>query len=54
MKKLAKKAEDSGQFEEITDLVDTRKTRQPNLLDKKLHDGFNVFAGQRGSKLSGG
>lgn len=52
--KLAKKAADAGQFEEVSDLVDTRMSRKPALVDKKLHSGFGVFAGQRGSKLSGG
>jgi len=40
MKALKKKAEENGRFEEVTDLVDTRKTRQPSLLDKPLHEGF--------------
>lgn len=26
----------------------------PSLVDKPLHEGFQVFTGQRGSKLSGG
>ena len=47
-----KKAETQGKFEEVVDLVDTRT--DPSLLAMQLDPGFKVFAGNRGSKLSGG
>jgi hypothetical protein len=49
---LVKKDETQGKFEEISGLVDTRQ--DPQLLATKLDRGFEIFAGNRGSKLSGG
>lgn len=54
MTALVKKKEDEGKFEEIVDLVDTRAKTDPSLLSLELDKGFDVFAGNRGSKLSGG
>lgn len=37
---LIKKAEEQGSFEELANLVDTRKESNSSLLDKELHAGF--------------
>ena len=50
--KLAKKAADSGKFEEITDLIDARDAATKGSFE--LDKGFDIFAGNKGSKLSGG
>jgi len=49
---LEKKAEDAGKFEAVTDLIDTRTAAEKG--NSKLHDGYKVYAGVKGSKLSGG
>ena len=49
---MNKKAEEQGKFETISDLVDSRSQEEKG--GKQLHQGFSVFAGNRGSKLSGG
>lgn len=49
--KIATKASEAGKFEEITDLIDTRDASKKGFV---LDNGFNIFAGTKGSKLSGG
>ena len=49
---LVKKDRELGKFEEMRGLVDTRTDQK--LLARPLDQGFEVFAGTRGSKLSGG
>jgi len=47
-----KKSEASGNFEAVVNAVDKRAENQKGSI--KLHSGFTVQAGNRGSKLSGG
>lgn len=49
---LIKKAEDSGKFTAVKDLVDERTDAQKG--GEQLHAGYDIMAGQKGSKLSGG
>jgi len=49
---LEKKQEEEGTFEAIEDLVDSRTAAQKG--DTALHKNYSIFAGNRGSKLSGG
>ena len=48
---LIKKAEDAGKFSAVKDLVDERTDAQKG---EALHAGYDIMAGQKGSKLSGG
>ena len=49
---LIKKAEEAGKGHFVKDLVDNRTEAEKGA--EKLHPGYDIMAGQRGSKLSGG
>mmetsp|Transcript_6904 Transcript_6904/g.8251 ORF Transcript_6904/g.8251 Transcript_6904/m.8251 type:complete len:213 (+) Transcript_6904:3412-4050(+) len=49
---LIQKQKDSGTFEAMPDLIDTRTESQKGI--EALHKGYDTMAGNRGSKLSGG
>jgi len=49
---LVKKAQSSGTFEAVLNAVDKRAESEKGEL--KLHPGYSIQAGTRGSKLSGG
>lgn len=51
LKKAIKKQEEQGKFEQIADLIDTRTDAEKG---GDIHAGFNIMAGNKGSKLSGG
>lgn len=48
---LDEKNKQAGKFDAVEDLIDTRSDVSKGAA---LHDGFKVFAGNRGNKLSGG
>ena len=48
---LIKKSEDAGKFVAVKDLVDDRTAAQKG---EDIHAGYDILAGNRGSKLSGG
>jgi len=52
LEELEKKTDEEGSFEAIEDLVDTRTDSQKGKV--ALHANYGIFAGNRGSKLSGG
>lgn len=52
LKKLDEKQQNEGKFESIKDLIDQRTDQQKGSM--QLHEGYETFCGNRGSKLSGG
>lgn len=48
---LIKKSEEAGKFVAVKDLVDDRTSAQKG---ENIHAGYDILAGNRGSKLSGG
>lgn len=52
MTEIVKKTEERGKFEALSNLIDKRDVATKGMTN--LHSGYEVLAGNFGSKLSGG